>query len=288
MSSTVNAAPFYGVDVDLHNVGVDVRVNDIPVYFDYTKGQLTVEVPTPESIIDGLNNLSLNIFLPYDEQSGDQTSEYENGAYATITLFEQDLSKNNSKRQLVSATLKLTEAGVIAQLDDHIKNEQTTPKVVLTEEKSASVEITTQIKSPFPKWAWQDGQQIENNKENFNSLLEVYKNIHSTLKAKDLGKLKSLYRVRAKEIAIAYGLSNEEEGQKKLSTGEDMQNVSLELNDLFLDGMTFEVSANGKLARIKNYLNAQPIFYYDPKSRLFHLYKFMFFLDKNNQWVMIR
>jgi len=38
MSNTVNAAPFFGVDIDLHNVAVDVRVNDIPVYFNNKKG----------------------------------------------------------------------------------------------------------------------------------------------------------------------------------------------------------------------------------------------------------
>jgi len=289
MANAANSAPFYGVDVDLHNVGVDIRINDIPVYFDYSKGQLTVELPSPDAIINDENNLSLSIFLPFDEQSGDQTLTYEKGAYATATLFQQDLKmKDSEKIKLSTVTIKVTDNGVLATTEDYVNNNKASPKIILTEDNTSSVSVNTTISSPFPRWAWQDGNIIENSQENYESLLVEYKKIHTALSEKSLTKLKTFYSERAKEIAIAYHLKNQAAGYKKLSVGEDMNDKSIELNDLFVDNMHLQILGNGKLARIRNELNAQPIFYYDANAELFHLYKFTFYCNKDDQWVMIR
>jgi len=287
MSSIANSTAYFGVDIDLHNVAVDIRVNDIPAYFDEKKGQLSVEIASPESIVDGLNSLSLSVFLPYD--SNERSLKFEEGAYATVTLFQQDLGVTNSeKNKLISATLKLEGDGVLAMVENHITKEKSTPEISLSKESKAFIEVTTQIKSPFPRWAWQDGKTIEDNKENYDSLLEAYKDIHSAMKTKDLNKVQNLYSLRAKEIASAYGLADESAGQEKLSTGKDMVNPNLELYEFHTDGMTLNIIGNGRLARIVDMDNDQPILFYEPKADLVHLYKFMFYLNKDNQWIMIR
>ncbi len=159
MVNTANSSPYFGVDIDLHNVGVDIRVNDIPTYFDYTKGQLTVEIPVPESIIDGLNKLSLSAFLPIN------TKEYEDGAYATATLFQQDLSSEASNKvKLLSVMLRMNGGKVFAEIEDYANNQKSSPTVSLSKNKSVSIELSTTIKSPFPKWVWQDGLPIKNNR----------------------------------------------------------------------------------------------------------------------------
>ncbi len=287
MANTANSAPFYGVDVDLHNVGIEVKVNDIPAYFDEEKGQLTVEIPVPESIIDGINSLSLSIFLPYD--GDERTTKYEKNAYATVTLFSQDLStKNTPKIKLTSITLKISEKKILTIVEDFVSKKRATPSSEMADDKSVFAQVETKITSPFSRWAWQDGQTIENNKRNFDTLLAVYKELHATFKSKNIQALKNSYSLRAKEIAIAYSLVDEKEGQKKLSTGKDMMDKSLELYDFHTDGMRLEIIGNGKLARISDADHDQPILYFEPKTNLLHLYKFMFYLDKNNQWIMVR
>ncbi len=67
-----------------------------------------------------------------------------------------------------------------------------------------------------------------------------------------------------------------------------MNNSNLVLNPLFTDDMKLEVLGDGKVARVTNDLKAQPIFYFDERKQALHLYKFMFYLNKNNEWVMIR
>jgi len=287
MSNPVSGKPYLGIDIDLHNVGVDIRVNKIPAYFDEEKGQLTVEIGTPELIIDGLNSLSLSVFLPYDGDN--RVLKFDKGAYATATLFQQDLSvANNDKVKLVTATLRLSDDEVYAEVENHLTKEKSMPKISLSKDNKAFIEVSTQIRSPFPRWAWQDGKTIEDNKDNYESLLNIYKDIYSAMQNKDLAKLKQLYSLRAKEIAIAYGLDGEEAGQKKLNTGKDMMKDGLELNDFHTDGVELEILGNGKLARIRDFDNIQPIFFYEPKPGLFHFYKFMFYLNNDNKWVMIR
>ncbi|MCP4233858.1 MAG: hypothetical protein GY770_09820 [Aestuariibacter sp.] len=292
MSTSANTIPYFGVDIDLVDTGVDVRINDISIHFNDEAGQLTVEKPAPDSIIDGVNSLSVAISLPYDGE--EKMTAYREGVYASATLFRQDLDQhisiieqNKNKQKLISLTLTVTGDGVQARVEDHRTGEVTETEIELPEDGTASFSTSTTIDSPFPRWAWQDGDTIEDTKANYESLLDTYREIHSLLKAQDLEKLKALYSERAREIAIAYGLDGEEAGHKKLSTGEDMFNDQLKLDDLFLDEMNLEILGNGKLALIHNYFGAQPIFYFQPDPGLLHLYKFMFY-RKNNQWIMIR
>ncbi len=292
MSSSANTTPYFGVDVDLVDIGVDIRVNDIPVHYNYDKGQLTVEKPAPDSIIDGNNSLDIAIFIPYDGL--EEMPAYGDSVYASATLFRQDLDpdisiieQNKNKQKLISLTLTVIGDGVQARVEDHRTGEVTETEIELAEDGTASFSAKTTIDSPFPRWAWQDGDMIEDTEANFESLMDAYRGIHAALEAKDLDNLKALYSENAKEIAIAYGLDGEEAGHKKIGTGEDTYDNSLELFPPDFNEVHLEVIANGKLGMIIDPLGAQPIFYYQASSGSLLLYKFMFY-RKNNQWIMIR
>jgi len=289
MASITKNNLYYGVDIDLHNVGVDIRVNDLPVYFDDEQGQLTTEIPAPDSIINGENQLSIDVFLPYDNATQSQTTSYPEGAYLMATLFEQDLTSSDSKKtKLSSISLTINELDALITTQDYIKEYQHSSTIKLESNKRVNIKSSTNISSPFPRWAWQDGNIIKDNTQNYESLLKKYQEIHNTLTNKDLTKLKALYNQRSQEISYAYNLSDLEAGHQKLSVGNDMGNSDLELNELFIDGMKLELLGDGKIARLTNDLKAQPIFYFDESTQAFHLYKFMFYLNDQNEWIMIR
>ena len=288
MSNIASSTPYFGVDIDLHNVAVDIRVNDIPVYFDEKKGQLTVEVPAPDSIIDGKNTLSLSTGFPYD--GANMASSYEEGAYASAILFRQN--GDSAKESLASVTVKFSSDGIeVVETENYKDNKKSTPDVIISDGGVALITESVEIKSPFPRWAWQDGKLIENNQSNYDSLLETYQDIHSTMVAKDNEKLFSMYSQRAKEIAAAYSLADENEGHEKVSTGKDMFNDKLSLYQFRTDykDIRLDVYADGKMARILvDMRRNQPILFTEPKARLYHFHKFGFYLNKDNQWVMIR
>ena len=287
MADTDNKKLFYGVDIDLNSVGVDIRINDIPVYYDDEKGQLTIEVPAPDSIIDGENTLSIRTFLPYD--GDDIVENYAEGAYVTATLFQQDLSISNGiKLKLATASINIKENNGIYNIEDIATKQKKSEQIELESDKESFVQVGTTVNSPFPRWAWLDGKNIVNNSENQKALLKKYQVIHKALTNKDIKSLKELYSKRAIETSIAYHLADEKAGHVKLSVGVDMHDNELELYDFQTEGMHLEILANGKLARIIDSDKDQPILYFNSSSQLIHLYKFMFYLNSENEWVMVR
>jgi len=289
MSNTTNAAPYFGVDIDLYNVAVDIRVNDVPVYFDDEKGQLTVEVPAPDSVIDGVNILSLFASFPIID-GVNMDSAYEAGAYASATLFRQD--GDSPKKKLSSVIIKFNPDGIeFVETQNYLSNKKLSPELVISKHGKVIVTESVEIKSPFLRWAWQDGKNIENTQENYDSLIEAYREIHTNLETKNKEKLFPLYSQRAKEIAIAYSLGGEIDGHEKISTGKDMVDDKLDLYPFRTDykGIRLDIFGGGRLARIVvNDSFHQPILFTEPKAGLYHFHKFSFYLNKDNQWIMIR
>ncbi|SMF15371.1 hypothetical protein SAMN02745866_01000 [Alteromonadaceae bacterium Bs31] len=284
MAGYAQANTFFGVDLDLLNVGVEVRVNDIPIYEDKKSGQLTVELPCPDSIINDINSLSVIAILPKIGKT--YAEDYVPGAYVSAKLFRQE--NDGKKEYLTKFVLKLDADGVLSPVDTEVESIQK-PMLERIENKAAKFTVYAKIESPFPVWAWQSGLDIEANSENFDGLYLVYKEIHGALASNDQSSLKKLYSQRAKEIATAYNLNDEAAGHEKISTGKDAVNVDLQLLNLVSQSkLELQVFAGGKLARVASSTNVQPIGFIQKGTRIFHLHKYMFYKNEKNQWVMIR
>ena len=284
MTNYTQADSFFGVDLDLVNVGVEIRVNDIPIYDDSEAGQLTVELPSPESIINGVNVLT--VFASRPERDEEVVESYELGAYVSAKLFRQD--NNGDKQVLATLNLQLNREGELEPVKESILSDQN-PVFVDLGNKAASLAVFAEIKSPFPQWLWQTGSEIENNQETFDSLLKVYREVYDALAAKDQTLLEKLYAKRAEEIAAAYSLNGVAEGHEKISTGKDALNPKLELLEFFEKNQELQIFGNGKLARIiAPDAGVQPIVYLQRNPTLAHIHKFMFYKNEKNQWVMIR
>ena len=114
MSDKNYKQPFYGVDLEVLDVGVEVRVNDIPIYRDEQRGQLKVELPAPDAIINGTNTLSIQAILPYLDQRGAERSEvFEPTANIRATLFVQEL---NGTEKEISTALELATPAQLSAL----------------------------------------------------------------------------------------------------------------------------------------------------------------------------
>jgi len=118
----------------------------------------------------------------------------------------------------------------------------------------------------------------------------AYKEIYDALASKDKKKLFSLYDTRASEVATAYHLADVNEGHRKISTGQDMNNSDLELYTFWEKNMILDIYANGKLARIigNTAPTIQPIIYLDRDAGLLHKHKFGFYKSVDGKWILIR
>jgi len=207
--------PIFSLEFNIYGAGAEILLNDIPVYYHDDQGQTISQKPVPESIIDGENILTVRSF-PLDEDDG----QYQKEAHieAIISVREKDGLPNEGK-PLLQIKLNPTNAvdhlleGTVAEYGDQ------EAVVVNHEEKQTTVERRTAIQSPFPRWAWQDGQVIEDTPENFDSLLIVYKEIWAVLNDGDKARVRALYDPAAQEFAIAYHYQDKKQGHRIMNTG---------------------------------------------------------------------
>jgi len=284
MTSGAQANSFFGVDLDLVNVGIEVRVNDIAIYEDRKAGQLTVELPCPDAILNGTNSLS--VFAKPPKKGKEFLEDYEAGAYVSAKLFRQD--NEAEKQYLATLKLQLNPEGQLVPVKESTLSDREAVYIDLGS-KSASFTTYTKMESPFPVWAWQTGTKIENSKETYSSLLKAYREVYDALAANDQPLLRQLYSMRAEEIAIAYYLNSVDAGHEKISTGKDALNPKITLHEFFdKEILELQIFANGRLARLMTPSGIQPVVYMQKNPTLAHLHKFMFYKNEKNQWVMIR
>ncbi|RDH83849.1 MAG: hypothetical protein DIZ80_06860 [endosymbiont of Galathealinum brachiosum] len=289
MTKTKYKKPYYGIKLDLAQVGVDIRLNDIPVYYDDEKGQLTVDLPAPSSVINGKNTLKIIAFPPYIDDEN-KMDKFLPDSVVTATLYVQEIDDpDNNKEIITSISIKFSDNST-AEIINTNETEYNEDQVVLLQNttRETVVSRSVEFESGFPDWEWQDGKNIENNSDNFNSLMNTYKNIHTIFTDKNQSEVFNIYDIRAKEIATAYHLADPKEGHLKISTGSDMNDPSLALHEFWTEGMKLEIIANGKMARITDTDKDQPILFIDKESGTLHLHKFSFYKSNNDEWIMIR
>ena len=287
MAETKYKKPYYGIKLDLAQVGVDIRLNDIPIYFDEEKGQLSIDLPAPNSIINGKNELKIIAFTPYIDDEN-KMEHFLPGSEVKASLYVQEYDDPKNKKEiLTSISLTFNDKHKVeitnisdSNLKDAEIKESTSTKAIVTR--------CVKVDSGFPQWQWQKGKLIDNTDDNFTSLLKSYKNIYDAFKNKNTKQIFDIYEQKAKEISIAYHLKNTQEGHNKISTGIDMMDDELELYEFWTEGMVLDIYANGRLARIINEDTTQPIIFIDRSAGSIHTHKLGFYKNTNNEWILIR
>ncbi|MDH5445587.1 MAG: hypothetical protein OEY52_08505 [Gammaproteobacteria bacterium] len=281
--------PIYSIEFNIYGTGAVIKLNDIPVHVNEATGQTSAEKPVPESIVDGKNILAIKTF-PLEEDGG----KYQPGAYAeaVLSIREKDAPLNQNK-PLLQIKVNPTESeekifyGTIRETGD------SEPKLLSHSEKSLVAGRAVNISSPFPRWAWQDGQKIEKTKDEFISLVKKYKEVWEALKSENMTRIKSFYDPAAKEFAKAYHYDDISQGHKIMNTGGMIEESDWVLGDInkFLKKRkyTIKVYANGKMAEVVDTQDYKsPIMYLNPKTRLISFQKFGFYKNQKGEWVMIR
>ena len=288
IAATEYKQPFFSVEFSIYGTGAEIRLNDIPVYFSNSVGQTNSQKAIPESIIDGENTLSIRSF-PLDEDGG----KYRDDAYieASITIREKTASQSENKPVLhlkLNPTQEKEELvrGSISNLGDK-------PRLHVQTEHQTVISRRAQIQSPFPRWAWQDGQTIEDSTDNFNSLLEKYKEIWAALNDGNKSKVFELYDAAALEFAQSYYYSDKQEGHRLMDTGGFVGNNEWGLGNInkIIQKRKYRLNiyANGNIANIVDQNNHQSLItYLNRKARITSKQKFGFYKNQNGEWIMIR
>lgn len=311
--STINAEndfssykkPNFTIEFSAIQLGFEIRLNDIPVFDIDDSGFMTLEVSANEYIINGNNSLKVITYPPFDDND-EQNDNYIDGAKIEVALYIREDTEDSKMRKLISK---------VAISPNNAYNGSNPVATYLFGDKSSNPEISfikdanilnypeygnfkkqvstlwevINIKSSLPRWEWQDGLIITNTKVLYESLLGSYQNLYNALEAKDIELVKKISEKRSKELSMAYYLDDTNEGFEYSALGKDINSTEIKLYDkLYIEGTKFEILANGKLARITSGDHVQPILYVNYETEQLYQHQFKWYLNQNNEWVLIR
>lgn len=300
--------PWFTIEFTAKQLGLDIRVNDIPVFNIDNTGFMTIEVPVNQFIINGDNEISV-ITHPLFDDDDEQMSGYIQGASIDVSLYLREEDEPSGVRRLISSVSISPGNAYIGSLTEPIARFiKTSDKIVhsrLLTIKDAEVLdypgygnykkqvitswIINNVATSFPRWEWQSGVQIRYGDKSYQSLLKSYRSLYKAFEKNDLESVKTIVRPHSRERAIAFHLNNVDAGFENLSLGKFINHPTKKLHtDLFLEYTKFDIIGNGKLARIISAAQTQPIAFVDSETGQPYLPQFMWYLNKNNEWILIR
>jgi len=300
--------PNFTIEFSAKRLGLEIRVNDIPAFSSENTGFMTLEIPVNEYMINGKNSLSI-ITHPLFDDDDEQEEDYIPGSSVNVALYIREDDEPTDNRVLIdnvvitpgNAYLQTPNDPVALQEGQSNASQDSKFNII----KDAKVldyplygnfikqVITTwaieDIKSNLPRWQWQDGATIPSSQATYKSLSTAYSKLHTAFMRKDLTSVKQLSEQRSKELAIAYHLKNTDAGFDYSALGKHIDHETIKIYEkVFLDHTKLEVFGHGKLARIMDGGKNHPVVFSDIKTEQLYQPQFMWYLNKNNEWVLIR
>ncbi len=296
--------PYYTVQISYAGTGAEFRLNDIPFYLENYSGQVDTEIPVSDKMLKGVNELSI-IAIPYSEGKGSLQNWESKDAWVEASLYVREKDVPDSARQLLThiklcpmckPDLAVAESIVMIEQQSPVVDYESQPRQfpgIIFHKQIVVSRKTHPITPPFPRWEWQDGQLIEDTKENYKSLLESYRNEYVIHQKQDLFALKQSTRKLAEVQMLVNYYDDIEKAYDTLNLEESWRNKDQDLFE-FIENekskklhLKLDIFANGKLARIVSNTGTQPIMYIVNKARITIKYKFSFYKNKQGEWVYI-
>lgn len=294
MSSSACAAsyekPIYYLQFSVARADVEVRLNDIPVLRHTAAGFTESEKPVPESVVNGENILVVRV-RPLKGES----DLFAGQKSVDVRLVVRE--RNSPLDQY--ETLLHVNLDVVEEQSEVLKNSEkdagsNLPELLTFDEQQIAARRSVNINSPYPEWEWENGMIIENNEENYQTLLDEYKKIYQVLKSENIDQIKKLYTSAALEYATAYHYKDVAEGYRIMNVGSLVGDSEWLLGDInkFLERgfvLRLEVYGNGKLAHLVDRHGVDGgIVYLNKNVKMTSFQKFGFYKNIENKWVLIR
>lgn len=297
--------PYFTIEFSAIQLGFEIRLNDIPVINIDDSGFMTLEVPVNEYIINGVNEINVITFPPFNDND-EQADNYIDGAKIEAGLYIREDTENSENRKLLNKVsispinaytnnnpiasflfpLNTDNKEILFKKDANILNY---PGYGNFNMQVSSSWKTRNINSSLPRWSWQNGQTITDNKETYNDLLKHYQLLYNALKNKDIESVKKISEPRSKELSSAFYLNGPDAGFEYSALGKDINSNDISLYEkLYLDGTKLELLAHGKLARITTGDHTQPILYLNYDTEQLYQHQFKWYLNQDNKWILIR
>ena len=293
--------PEFTLKLTITGVGVDIRLNDISIEREDFSGHSTMTYEVNSSVIAGVNELKVTTF-PFMHKiwSDGQTEAYHEEAEVKAALYVNEQDDSDNKTLLSQIHLRpglpldkmASESAVIAGLGEVTLDDQSKPlafPVITFDKQITATRKSLPVQDNYPRWAWQDGQIIEDTPENHDGLLAAYREIYEAYKNKDREKLIALHDHAADEFAIAFYLTGgRAAGHALMETGEMLDDTDSRLSDFHTENTRFDIYAGGRMARIIDVASYHPVVFLHKTMNIVYTMKFGFYKNQAGKWIMIR
>lgn len=298
-------SPYFSMEFTAKRLGIEIRVNDVPVFYIENTGFMTLEVPVSQYILNGQNTITV-ITHPIFDDDDEQQDEYIDGASIDVGLYIREDDQASSERRLISKTTIIPGNSYIDALEEATATfvyPLTKPEYSIQKDaellkyplygnlkKQVIVKwVIRNLASSFPRWQWQDGKDIIKSESSHQSLIKAYTILHNAFIEKDMGAIKKISSQRSSELKIAYHLIDDDAGFEHSALGKYVNHPTVKLYEkVFLEHTKFEVFGKGKLARIMDGAQTHPIVFIDDETEQLYQAQFKWYLNKNNEWILIR
>jgi len=293
--------PEFTLELTITGVGVDIRLNDMPIEYEMFSGHSTMTYEVNSSIIAGTNELKI-ISFPFFGMTREegQTSGYHEEAEVKAALYVHEQGRDDNKTLLSQIHLRpglpldkvAGESAVIEGLEDVVLDDKAQllsfPGLIINKQIIA-IRKSLPVQDDYPRWAWQDGQLIEDTQENYDSLLAAYRDIYDAYENNDREKLLELHAPRSAEYAIANYLDGGvTAGHELLNTGRRLDDAESKLSEFRTRNIKLDIHGDRRMARIIDGAQYHPFVFLHKTMNIVHTLKFGFYKNKAGEWVMIR
>ncbi len=310
--SVLEKEPIFVLRFDVSGCQYDVRINDvnyIPGVMSDPEGiPLVSDVPVTQWMISGKNTVDIKVGPVKDaEHLSKQRAKCDikialrvkqHGAnassYQTISQINYIVDINNisNKYPFFKGT---TSAGrynshkqfAADKAGDVSVSELQITLIDMDYGQGLHIQQTIDMPINIPRWAWLDGDIIENNQATHDSLFKEYKKIWTALHNKDVDSIAPLFEQRTKEYSEAFHVEPRQvspiESMKK-----QLQDPNKKLGDFIAKYEYLHICANGKLAALTIWDDSAAIFFNSDENGGMSTDYDIYYYRKNGHWYIAR
>ncbi len=310
--SVLEKEPIFVLRFDVSGCQYDVRINDVnyvPGIMSDAEGiPLQVDLPVSQWMISGKNTIDIKVGPVKNAENSVKKGGY---CHVNISLAVKQNGQLNKDYKKIAEINYHTQSNNISNKYPFFKG--TTPAgrynshkqfaadkagdVSVSELKVTPIDMdygqglhiqqTIDMPINIPRWAWLDGDIIENNQATHDSLFKEYKKIWTALHNKDVDSIAPLFEQRTKEYSEAFHVEPSEVSpidDLKIDVS-DPQRI---LGDLIEKYEYLEIVAYGRLARLSIWNGHAAIFFNSKHAENGANNYDIYYYRKNGHWYIAR
>lgn len=232
----MSTTPYYQLSIVAHDVGCEVRLNDVPV-LRLPGGHVETRFDVNPYVLGGANRLSLHVREAEDKDS-----------FSPASAVRVSIGVRDSVEAPADSTREVATLAFSAPSEGPIGFEASGEVAVSLRGLVAST--TFDLDVPFGPWFWLSSPELEPTEALRTDLLGMYRRMHAMLNARDSAALMQGCALQAGDWQMAYGLPDIDAAQQMLGIAATLADPDVGVEPFPEGVLTLELLGGGRLVQL--------------------------------------